>query len=87
MHKNSTSKNMKKSEQNKIESLKGIVIDGVELVSQQQAAIMAGVSLPTFRKKAKLFRIESVKRSNYQLYRKQDIETAITNNWFSRMWC
>lgn len=65
---------------------KGIIIDGTECVTQNQAAQMAGVSLPTFRKKVQLFKIEKVQRSNRSLYRKQDILNAIENNWFAKWW-
>lgn len=68
---------MEKENVNDAMSTKGIIIDGVELVTQNQAAQMAGVSLPTFKKKVKLFEIESIKRSNRQLFRKQDILDAI----------
>lgn len=67
-------------------NIKGIIIDGVECVTQKQATQMTGVSLPTFLKKVKLFQIESIKRSNRQLYRKQDILDAIDNNWFAKWW-
>ncbi len=65
---------------------KGIIIDGVECLNQKQAAQLAGVSLPTFRKKVQLFQIEKIQRSNRSLYRKQDIEIAIENNWFAKWW-
>lgn len=65
---------------------KGIIIDGIECVTQNQAAQMAGVSLPTFRKKVQLFQIEKIQRSNRSLYRKQDILIAIENNWFAKWW-
>ena len=77
---------MEKENVNDAMSTKGIIIDGVELVTQNQAAQMAGVSLPTFKKKVKLFEIESVKRSNRQLFRKQDILDAIEKNWFAKWW-
>ena len=77
---------MKKEKENVSLNTKGIIIDGVELVTQNQAAQMTGVSLPTFKKKVKLFNIESVKRSNRQLFRKQDILDAIENNWFAKWW-
>ena len=62
----------------------GIIIDGVECVTQKQATQMARVTLPTFRKKVKLFQIETIQRSNRQFYRKQDILSAIENNWFAK---
>ena len=77
---------MEKENVNDAMSTKGIIIDGVELVTQNQAAQMAGVSLPTFKKKVRLFEIESIKRSNRQLFRKQDILDAIENNWFAKWW-
>lgn len=77
---------MEKENVNDAMSTKGIIIDGVELVTQNQAAQMADVSLPTFKKKVKLFEIESIKRSNRQLFRKQDILDAIEKNWFAKWW-
>lgn len=77
---------MEKEIVNDAMSTKGIIIDGVELVTQNQAAQMAGVSLPTFKKKVKLFNIEKIQRSNRSLFRKQDILDAIENNWFAKWW-
>lgn len=77
---------MQTTKVNEAMNVKGIIIDGVECVTQKQATQMAGVSLPTFLKKVKLFQIESIKRSNRQLYRKQDILDAIDNNWFAKWW-
>lgn len=77
---------MQTTKVNEAMNVKGILIDGVECVTQKQATQMAGVSLPTFLKKVKLFEIESIKRSNRQLYRKQDILSAIENNWFAKWW-
>lgn len=77
---------MEKENVNDAMSTKGIIIDGVELVTQNQAAQMAGVSLPTFKKKVKLFNIEKIQRSNRSLFRKQDILDAIENNWFAKWW-
>ena len=66
--------------------IKGVIIDGVEYITRPQAIQMAGVSLPTFKRKVKLFQIDFVQRSNRQLFKRKDIETAISNNWFSSMW-
>lgn len=77
---------MEKENLNEPMNARGIIIDGTECVTQNQAALMAGVSLPTFRKKVKLFNIEKIQRSNRSLYRKQDILTAIENNWFAKWW-
>lgn len=77
---------MEKTNLNEPMNAKGIIIDGIECVTQNQAAQMAGVSLPTFRKKVQLFQIEKIQRSNRSLYRKQDIEIAIENNWFAKWW-
>ena len=77
---------MEKVNVNESLNTKGIIIDGVECVTQKQATQMAGVSLPTFKKKVKLFQIETIQRSNRQLYRKQDILSAIENNWFAKWW-
>lgn len=77
---------MEKENLNGPMSVKGIIIAGIECITQNQAAQMAGVSLPTFRKKVKLFNIERVQWSNRSLYRKQDILTAIENNWFAKWW-
>jgi len=77
---------MEKENLNEQMSAKGIMINGIECITQNQAAQMAGVSLPTFRKKVKLFNIERVQWSNRSLYRKQDILTAIGNNWFAKWW-
>lgn len=77
---------MEKEKENVSLNTKGIIIDGVELVTQNQAVQMTGVSLPTFKKKVKLFDIKKIQRSNRSLYRKQDILTAIENNWFAKWW-
>ncbi len=77
---------MKKLNENESMSTKGIIIDGVECITQKQAAQMARVSLPTFRKKVKLFQIGTVQRSKRPLYKKQDIEKAIEQNWFAKWW-
>ncbi len=77
---------MEKTNLNEPMNAKGIIIDGIECVTQNQAAQMAGVSLPTFRKKVQLFQIEKIQRSNRSLYRKQDILIAIENNWFAKWW-
>lgn len=77
---------MEKTNMNEPMNAKGIIIDGIECVTQNQAAQMAGVSLPTFRKKVQLFQIEKIQRSNRSLYRKQDILIAIENNWFAKWW-
>ncbi len=77
---------MEKTNLNEPTNAKGIIIDGIECVTQNQAAQMAGVSLPTFRKKVKLFNIEKIQRSNRSLFRRLDIETAIENNWFAKWW-
>lgn len=77
---------MEKTNLNEPMNAKGIIIDGIECVTQKQAAQMAGVSLPTFRKKVQLFQIEKIQRSNRSLYRKQDILIAIENNWFAKWW-
>lgn len=77
---------MEKTNLNEPMNAKGIIIDGIECVTQNQAAKMAGVSLPTFRKKVQLFQIEKIQRSNRSLYRKQDILIAIENNWFAKWW-
>lgn len=77
---------MEKVNLNEPMNAKGIIIDGIEFVTQNQAAKMAGVSLPTFRKKVQLFQIEKIQRSNRSLYRKQDILIAIENNWFAKWW-
>lgn len=66
--------------------IKGVIIDGVEYITRPQAIQMAGVTLPTFKRKVKLFQIDFVQRSNRQLFKREDIETAISNNWFSSMW-
>ena len=77
---------MEKTNLNEPMNAQGIIIDGIECVTQNQAAKMAGVSLPTFRKKVQLFQIEKIQRSNRSLYRKQDILIAIENNWFAKWW-
>lgn len=77
---------MKTEKTNEPMSAKGIIIDGTECVTLKQAMQMAGVSYPTFVKKVNLFHIEVIKRSNRQLFRKQDILTAIENNWFAKWW-
>ena len=77
---------MEKTNLNEPMNAKGIIIDGIECVTQNQAAKVAGVSLPTFRKKVQLFQIEKIQRSNRSLYRKQDILIAIENNWFAKWW-
>ena len=77
---------MKKEKTNEPMNAKGIIIDGVECVTLKQAMQMAGVSYPTFVKKVELFKIEKIRRSNRSLFRRQDIETAIENNWFAKWW-
>lgn len=77
---------MKKENVNETMDAKGIIIDGIECVTQKQALQMAGVSYPTFMKKITLFQIETVKFQNRKLYRKQDILDAIENNWFAKWW-
>lgn len=77
---------MKKENENVSLNTRGIIINGVELLTQNQAVQLAGVSLPTFKKKVKLFNIEKIQRSNRSLFRKQDILDAIENNWFAKWW-
>ena len=79
---------MERKKQIEPTNIKGVVVDGVELINQKQAAQLAGVTLPTFRKKVALFNIERIYPTGKQhLYRRKDIESAIENNWFSNMWC
>lgn len=81
---------LKIMETRKIEEVKntrGVIVDGVEYFNQAQATKMAGVSIPTFKKKVELFNIPSKKQQNgRQIYAKSDIITAIENGWFNKWW-
>ena len=64
---------------------KGIVIDGMEYLTQTQAAEMVGLSILTFKKRVEEFGIEKVKRpSGRVLFQRDRIENAIENGWFKK---
>ncbi len=76
------------SKTNKSEEIKGIVFEGVEYVNQVMAAKMAGVTIPTFKRKVALFRIEGhkLRDNSKKFYIKSDIQTAIENGLFNKWW-
>lgn len=76
---------MEKVNANRVNGNDSIIIDGVEYFNQNQAALTAGVSVPTFKKRVKEFAIRQVKRPSGRIfYRKQDIEAAISKGWFKK---
>ena len=68
-----------------MDKLKSFFIDGVEYVNQHTAVVMSGLTDPTFKKRVEEFGIEKTKRDNGRiLYRKADIENAISSGWFNK---
>lgn len=65
---------------------KGIVIDGVEYLSQLDAANAVGLTVNTFLVRVKKFGIERVKiqGSKRRFYRKNDLVAAANNGWFKK---
>lgn len=65
---------------------KGIVIDGVEYLSQLDAANAVGLTVNTFLVRVKKFGIERVKiqGSKRCFYRKNDLVAAANNGWFKK---
>ncbi len=65
---------------------KGIVIDGVEYLSQLDAAKAVGLTVNTFKVRVDKFGIERVKiqGSKRCFYRKNDLIAASQNGWFKK---
>ena len=76
----------KKEQLNVSMDAKGIVIDGVEYLSQLDAAMAVGLTVNTFKVRVNKFGIERVKiqGSKRCFYRKNDLISASKNGWFKK---
>ena len=63
----------------------GVIIDGIEYLTQQQTTKMVGMSAVTLKRRVKRFGIKKIESTNGRvLYQRNVIDNAIKNGWFKK---